>query len=211
MKSSENSDFFSNSSYSGRNNYDGNGINKSPYSHLYEESNNTTEKLFTDPYNNSKSSGQINFVPSNQESFSSTSILPQNEDIKSYYFSKVRNDINLLPNEFKNKMKFYNNIFVISTLLYPLYTLFHITLNYPSFSEQSRRKVLLASGIYFGLFILINKKSDEIYESSYQNMRSKYSPDKIREILKEYHLINTGVVNNSINPVINQKDGNNIN
>lgn len=196
-----------------------NNSNKSPYSHLYEnyqneiikDSNDKREnnpqtyyqqnknEFISGSYNtqrnyNSQINSQNNF---NKNTINKNEVVYQNKnynenslDLKPEFIEKLKHDINLIPNDFRDKIKFANSLFICSNILYPMSVLYFVVKEYPSISELSKKNIFFSSFIYLGFQILIKSYQNNTYEKSYNMLSSKYSKEELKKIIEQYHSMN---------------------
>jgi hypothetical protein len=172
--------------------------NESPYSSYYSEA--------RDPYasnqsQNTYSNTSYTFdtkkdLPGQNNQFNSISNpqdkneISTDEDVMTHFIEKAKQDMNILPTEYRNKIKTYNNIFVASSCIYPVYFLFNFLKDYPEINAFSKRNLILSTGLYFGLLFMLNSMSNRNYQQSYHHLRSQYSEDQLRNMIDQYHDIN---------------------
>jgi hypothetical protein len=127
------------------------------------------------------------------------------QDYKKMYIEKVSNDINLLPNQYKDPIKRLNHLFVTISCVYPLYALFYIVKDYPEITALSKRRFLFSSFIYAAFFLFVNNFNHKQYDRSYKFLRNVYTEEEINNMVSQYHDANSQQLINQF--FVNQDTG----
>ncbi len=185
---------------------------ESPYSSYYSNSKDphstNYQRQFTDSNTSSTFDNKKDFpnqyyqnksYPNSQD----RNELSKDEDLMKYFIEKAKEDMNILPTEYRNKIKRYNTIFVGSSCVYPLYFLFNFLKDYPEINAYSKRNLIFSTGLYLGLVFMLNSMSNKNYQLSYTHLRSQYSVDQLRNVIDQYHHINMQNLQSSLE---NNKD-----
>jgi len=174
-------------------------VEESPYSSYYSSSKDPYSSNYQRQFTDSKTSNIFdskNDFPNQYNQYKSypdhheRNELSKDEDLMKYFIEKAKEDMNILPTEYRNKIKRYNTIFVASSCVYPLYFLFNFLKDYPEINSFSRRNLIFSSGLYLGLVLILNSMSNRNYQLSYTHLRSQYSVDQLRNVIDQYHQIN---------------------
>lgn len=195
------------------NNYSKRQTEESPYSSYYSNSRDSFDNIQQNVKNESNnpnafdhkkdSFNQFNSNPN----FSTASIqdnINQEDDLQTYFIEKAREDMNILPTEYRNKIDRLNKVFVFSSCIYPVYFLANFLKDYPEINQFSKRNLIFSTGIYLGLLIFLNARSNKHYNDGYYHLRSRYSVEQIRTMINDYHDINNQNLLNSINNTENK-------
>ena len=147
-------------------------------------------QISRDPY----LSNNTSFKDDTQNVKYSTSSVPndllQEDSLKNKFIEKAKEDMNILPTEFRNKLSRINSVFVISSCIYPSYFLFNLLRDYPEINPFSKRNLYFSTAIYLGVALIVNNLSSRNYRKSYYHLRSQYSIEQLGLMIDQYHEIN---------------------
>lgn len=193
--------------------------NKQSENKNYYKITDDTEAYYKDPYNKSKFSLDEQPSPSRYEDktyspsspstssgstyydsmLNSTQGKNDEESTKTLYIQKIRSNSDLLPIEFRNKIRFASQMNFLSAIGCNLYAVSIVAKCYPDFDPHSKFRLFSSFWVLMTVNYLVFRYQANIYEKAWNGVRSRHTNDEIIHTLQQHETYNRSKFENHNN------------
>lgn len=175
--------------------YDSNQSSKYPISNSLN-SNSNINSQYTIYAQQGNTKGNINSSSENNSlgNISNIDYIESELDgnLEKYYVKCAKETTDLVPREMKGQVKFWNSIFLLSSLGLIGYNTAYFIAFYPdSFSAQHINKVKLFTAVSLLTSLSSYYFRQEVYKKSLRLLQNNYSDQEIKQLIKRFYQTNT--------------------